>query len=68
MATPDLSPILIGIVVVVFNAGGVIYLAKNHFAHVNAALSRIDTRLSNLEQRISRLEGALSFPRNLTEN
>jgi hypothetical protein len=64
----DMSPFIIGAIVVIFNAGGVIYLAKNHFAHVNTALARIDSRLSSLEQRISRLEGALSFPRNLTEN
>lgn len=63
-----LEAYLIGAVVVIFNAGGVLYLAKNHFAHATASLERIESRLSNLEQRLSRLEGALAFPRNLTEN
>jgi hypothetical protein len=64
----NLLPIVIGAITIIFNVGGIIYLARNHFARVNIALERIDFRLINLESRISRLEGALSFPRNLTEN
>jgi hypothetical protein len=64
----DLVEILVGLIIIVFNAGGVFYLAKNHFAHVNAKLDAIAVRLGYIEQRVARLEGALSFPRNLTEN
>lgn len=67
-----LEAYLIGSVVLIFNAGGIFYLAKNHFAHVNAKLDslgdRFDLRLRTVEQRLARLEGALRFPRDLTEN
>jgi hypothetical protein len=67
-----LEAYLIGVVVLVFNAGGVFYLAKNHFAHINVKLDsisdRFDLRLRSVEQRLARLEGALRFPRDLTEN
>jgi len=67
-----LEAYLIGVVVLVFNAGGVFYLAKNHFAHINVKLDsiadRFDIRLRSVEQRLARLEGALRFPRDLTEN
>lgn len=56
--TFDFAPAIIGAIVVIFNAGGIIYLAKNHFAHMGISLRRIEDRLSILEQRISRLEGA----------
>ena len=62
-----LEAYVIGAIVVIFNAGGVFYLAKNHFAHVNDKLDKILNRQGRAEQRIARIEGVLSIPADLTE-
>jgi hypothetical protein len=58
----DISPLIIGGVVVVFNAGGIFYLVKNHFPHVNRKLDRILAIQINHGERISHIEGALHLP------
>ena len=54
--------------VAIFNAGGVFYLAKNHFPHVNRKLDALAIGQRLLGERVARIEGALRLPPGLTEH
>jgi hypothetical protein len=44
----------------IFNAGGIAWLALNHFRSVGKKLDAIEERLSNLEQDVSYIKGRCS--------
>lgn len=46
------------IIVIAFNAGGVLYLARNHFAHLRKDIDEIIVRLRKVENRVSYIEGS----------
>jgi hypothetical protein len=48
------------IVFLIFNAGGLVYVLKNHVNYVATALDKIHCRLAEIEQRVSKIEGRLS--------
>jgi hypothetical protein len=45
---------------IIFNAGGIAWLALNHFKTVEKKLDAIEERLSNLEQVVSFINGRCS--------
>lgn len=55
-----LEAYVIGAIVIVFNMGGIFYLARNHFAHVNKKLDAYDARLRRVERGVARIEGKLA--------
>jgi hypothetical protein len=50
----------VAILTLVFNAGGMVFIFKNHIKHVNAKLIDIDKTLIELRNRLSTIEGRLS--------
>lgn len=50
---------VIGFLVVIFNAGGVFWLARNHFAHVNQTLKEHGDLLRNIGERVAKIEGQI---------
>lgn len=48
------------LIIVIFNAGGLVYLTKNHIKHMNETVLEILNRLRSLEQKVSNIEGRLS--------
>lgn len=42
---------------VIFNAGGFVWLARNHFHSVNKRLDAIEARLRDIEINLARLNG-----------
>ena len=47
-------------IILIFNAGGFVYIMANHLRHVNQNLAEIFLRLGKIEQRVARIEGGLS--------
>jgi hypothetical protein len=47
---------------IIFNAGGFVWLARNHFRTVTDKLKEHDERFSGIEQRLARIEGRLNGP------
>ena len=43
---------------IVFNAGGISWLAMNHFTTVVRRLDHIDAAIASCDRRLARLEGA----------
>lgn len=61
---PNLSPnFWLSLVVIVFNAGGFVWLARNHFHAVNERLDRIDKRMAENDARIFEMHGQVSVMR-----
>ena len=51
--------LVLAVLTIIFNAGGFVWLAKNHMKHVQDTLDRMSERLSILERTVARIEGKL---------
>jgi hypothetical protein len=47
----------LAVLTIIFNAGGFLWLAKNHMRHVQEALNDLTVRLGTVEQAVARIEG-----------
>ncbi len=50
---------IIMVAVIIFNAGGLVYLSRNHMSHMRKSLDEIFMRLRKLEQQVSYIKGKL---------
>lgn len=46
---------------VIFNAGGIFWLAMNHMPHVNARLDRLEKNFTKMSSNIAWIRGRLSL-------
>ena len=57
----DMIAVCLFFLTLLFNAGGFVWLAKNHMAHVEKALDGLTERVSELEEAVARIEGRLTI-------
>ena len=50
---------MVFLVILIFNAGGFVWMTFNHLTHIKKALDEILERLGLLEQRVARMEGEI---------
>lgn len=53
------SHTLLLVIILVFNAGGFVWLSRNHFHTINKRLRGLSKRLSTLDDRLRRTEGVV---------
>ena len=57
MSDVQIGMLALAVFTIIFNAGGFVWLAKNHVAHVQGSLDRMEERIIALEKAMARVEG-----------
>ena len=52
--------VVLAVVTIIFNAGGFVWLARNHMRHVQETLDGLTERVTAIEQAVARIEGRMA--------
>ena len=53
--------LILSVLTIVFAAGGFTWLARNHMAHAQKSLDRLETEMMEVKQDIALIKGALGI-------